>query len=86
MFGSQYGFDENTQRRARSYLFSNLGVSLCKAIALLVLGLSMLGLRLSIGLENLLQVHVSERARFLCLHVQNLVDIEQQKNHSNDAQ
>lgn len=60
MSENSHGFDEATQRRARSYFYGNLAVSVCKGVVMLVLALLVLGLRLSVDLQNFVQKYVSE--------------------------
>jgi STE24 endopeptidase len=55
-----HGFDEATQRRAKSYFYGNLSLSLCKNAPILVLALLVLGLRLSVDLQKLVQAYLSE--------------------------
>jgi len=56
---SSYGFDDKTQRRAKSYLYHGLGASLGKAVVLVVLAFSVLGLRLSVSFGHFLRAYVS---------------------------
>ena len=55
-----YGFNEETQHKAKSYLYSGLKVSLYKGIVFFVLALLVLGLGLSVALEKFVQSYVSE--------------------------
>lgn len=55
-----YGFNEETQRRAKHYLYSGLRISLYRGMVVFVLALLVLGLRLSVALESFVQGYVSE--------------------------
>jgi STE24 endopeptidase len=54
------GFNEDTQRRAKDYLYSGLRVSLYRGIVIFILAMLVLGLRLSVALENFVRGYVSE--------------------------
>jgi len=64
----QYGFDVNTQQRARRYLHTGLAVSLCKGIVLLLLAFVVLNLRLHVALEDLVRTWVMERWQIVALY------------------
>lgn len=55
-----HSFDEKTQRRAKDYLYNGLAVSMLKGITILFLALLVLDLRLSIGLEEIAKIYVTE--------------------------
>jgi len=55
-----YGFNKETQHKAKNYLYSGLKVSLYKGIVFFVLALLVLGLGLSTALEKFVQSYVSE--------------------------
>ena len=55
----RYGFDDETQARARGYFYSGLRASLCEGVVLLVLGWLVLGLRLSVALEDSIEAFVN---------------------------
>jgi STE24 endopeptidase len=57
--GSSYGFDDEAQRRTRSYLYRGLDATLCKAVVLVVSAFLVLGLRLSVGFSDSLRTYVS---------------------------
>lgn len=63
-----YGFNEERQRKAKNYLYCRLKASLCKGIVILVLTLLVLGLRVSIVLENSVKVYVSEPSPVVALY------------------
>lgn len=63
-----YGFNEETQRRAKNYLYSGLRASLVRGIVIFVLALLVFALRLSTALENFVRVYVSEPSLVVALY------------------
>lgn len=63
-----YGFNEETQRRAKNYLYSGLRTSLVRGIVIFVLALLVFALRLSTALENFVRVYVSEPSLVVALY------------------
>jgi STE24 endopeptidase len=63
-----YGFNEETQRKAKNYLYSGLRTSLCKSSVIFVLALLVLGLGLSTALEKSIQSYVSEPSLIVFLY------------------
>jgi len=63
-----YGFNEETQRKAKNYLYSGLRTSLCKSTVIFVLALLALGLGLSTALEKFIQSYVSELSLIVFLY------------------
>jgi STE24 endopeptidase len=63
-----YGFDQQTQKRAREYFYDELKTSLVKGIIMFVLALLVLGFRLSIRFESFLQSYVSEPSLVVALY------------------
>jgi STE24 endopeptidase len=63
-----HGFDEETQRKAKNYLYSGLRASLVRGIVIFVLALLVFVLRLSTALENFVRVYVSEPSLFVALY------------------
>jgi len=61
-------FNEETQRKARDYLYDGLAVSLLKGVTILFLALVVLGLRLSIGLEKTMMAYVTEPSLVVFLY------------------
>lgn len=68
MFESFYGFNDETQRKARDYLYARLRVSLSKGLVLLVLAVLVLALRLSTSLEDWIHGFVSEPSLSVALY------------------
>jgi len=63
-----YGFNEQIQRKARNYLYSQLRASLCRGIVIFVLALLGLSLRLSTALENFVKAYISEPLLVVALY------------------
>jgi STE24 endopeptidase len=63
-----YGFNEETQHKAKNYLYSGLKVSLCKGIVIFVLSLLVIGFGLSTALEKSIQSYVSELSLIVFLY------------------
>jgi STE24 endopeptidase len=63
-----YGFNEETQRRAKNYLYSGLRASLVRGIVIFVLALLVFALRLSTALEDFVRVYVSEPSLIVALY------------------
>jgi STE24 endopeptidase len=63
-----YGFNEETQHKAKNYLYTGLKTSLCKSIVIFVLALLALGLGLSSALAEIIQSYVSEPALIVFLY------------------
>jgi len=55
-----FGFNKETQKKAKSHLHKGLQVSMCKGIVLLVLGLLVLDLRIPNMLENSIEAVVAQ--------------------------
>jgi len=63
-----YGFNEETQRKAKNYLYSGLRASLVRGIVIFVLALLVFALRLSTALENFVRAYVSEPSLVVALY------------------
>jgi STE24 endopeptidase len=63
-----YGFNEETQRRAKNYLYSGLRASLVRGIVIFVLALLVFVLRLSTALENFVRAYISEPSLIVALY------------------
>ncbi len=59
---SSYGFDPQTQHKAKDYLYSELRASLWKGLVLIVLGFLVLGLRLPVALQDSIQTYVPDQS------------------------
>jgi STE24 endopeptidase len=63
-----YGFNEETQRKAKNYLYSGLRASLVRGIVIFFLALLVFALRLSTALENFVRAYVSEPSLIVALY------------------
>jgi STE24 endopeptidase len=63
-----YGFNEETQRKAKNYLYSRLRASLVRGIVIFFLALLVFALRLSTALENFVRAYVSEPSLIVALY------------------
>jgi STE24 endopeptidase len=63
-----FGFNEETQHKAKNYLYSGLKTSLCKSTVIFVLALLVLGLGLSTALEKSIRSYISEPSLIVLLY------------------